>query len=500
MRVLFIYPNIYEPTGYLHTGIGVLSACLKEAGHTTALFDTTFYDLEKDANFNHLDWRSSINMIQYKDTKLEEKIGPLKTNVIGDFIKKIESFKPDLIAATCVSQSYPVLLKLLETVKNYNIPVIVGGPKASISPRELLENTAIDYVGIGECEEALLELVSAMDNEQLTTHIPNIWAKDGRNIIENPVRPLKGLNDLPFPDWEIFGEIHQFRPFKGEVVRMGCFEFSRGCPFECSFCITSFYHKLYNTRGGYRRVKDVDRMIAEIKYFKDRYNITLVRFVDETLFTMSYKKVKDFADKYKKEIDLPFVCLTRVESLTEEKLEVLGATNCCMHITIGVENGSEYIRQVICNKKNTNEQILNAARLIHKYGMGINTLNMIGLPEETREDIFKTIKINREIDPIVIQVTYFYPFEGTPLRDYCIEHTILDEEKDKFGINYFVDSVLKMPQISQKELQGLKKTFQLYCKFPRYMFPIIRISEHDNLISNIIFKLLVKIFRIKWAS
>lgn len=491
-RVLFIYPNAISQ-GFIHGGIAILSAVLKEAGHETDLFDTTFYNIES----NKIE-----TSLQFKPTDLKKKIERREVKfLVSDFLNKISTFKPDLIAITCTSNSYLLLKNLMEkTISNINCPVIIGGPKATISPEELIREDFISMVCIGEGEEALVEVANNIRDNKSLINIKNIWIKKNHRIHRNEVRLLnQNLDSLPLPDWSIFNEQHFYRPMYGNILKFGWFEMSRGCPFSCSYCINSYLHKLYQDKGKIFRTKSIERIINEIEYFKNKYDINYIRFVDETFLSLSTKELKRFATAWKSKIKIPFIMMTRPESVTREKGKILADLGYCTHVSIGIESGNEKLRKEVYNRYVKNETIIKAFQILKEAGIGTTSYNMLGAPTESRKEIFDTIKLNRLAKVDVASLSYIYPFEGTPLRERCLNDGYINE-KSAMITDYTKDTILDMPQISRKELRGLYKTFNFYVKFPKIIYPLIKICEGDNKVSNSIYKILAKIYQIEWAE
>ena len=81
----------------------------------------------------------------------------------------------------------------------------------------------------------------------------------------------------------------------------------------------------------------------------------------------------------------------------------------CLYINMGIEAGNPEFRKEILNVNRPNKQILNAFKLVRKHGIYTSAYNVIGFPHETREDIFKTIELNRQCSPDSIYTQIFYP-------------------------------------------------------------------------------------------
>ena len=441
MNILLIYPNI---NGQLQVQMGLasISSVLKEKEHSVALFDTTFIINEP----------------------FEEISSKLK--------KKLQDFKPDLLLVGCRSLEFDFVNKLLRSVNKDRIPVIVGGQHPTISPEEVIKSDAVDYICVGEGEEAISDLIKAIETDSDTTSIKNIWTKKNDKIFRNPIRPLmQDLDKLPFPDYDLFDSRH--------ISDMGKFETSRGCPYSCTYCINDYMQHLYGGVGGYHREKSVKRAVDEITYFTKKYNFKWNFLIDET-FTIKADRVRDFCKLYKEQVGVPFGCMTRPEVISEEKLKWLKEAGCDK-IYMGIETGNEDYRKKLLDRHMSNQQIINAFLLAKKVGIQTYSFNMVGLPNETREDIIGSIKLNKKGKVDEIQVTLFYPFKGTRLREYTEQYNLL-EGGDNLS-SYYEGTILKNPHMTKNQIMGLHRTFIIYAKSPKVFWPLIRLLEFNNPIS-----------------
>lgn len=441
MNILLIYPNI-NGQRQVQMGLASISAVLKEQGHKVDLFDTTFII----------------------DNSFE--------NIVAKFKDKIDAFNPKLLLVGCRSLEFDFMNRLLKAGKKEDIPVIVGGQHPTVSPEETMKSDIVDYICVGEGEEAISDLVKALEEGTDAAHIKNIWAKRDGKIFRNPVRPLMAdLDKLPFPDCDLFDPRH--------ISEIGTFETSRGCPYSCTYCINDYMQHLYGGVGGYHREKSVERSVEEIAYFTKKYNYKWIFLIDET-FTIKANRVKEFCKLYKKMVSVPFGCMTRPEVISEEKLKWLKDAGC-NGIRMGIESGNEDYRKKVLDRHMSQEHIINAFLLAKKVGIPTYSFNMVGLPNETREDIFSTIELNRKGKVDEAQVTLFYPFKGTRLRDYSEEHNLFDE--NEHVSSYYEGTVLNNPHMTRDEVIGIYKTFEIYVKSPKIFWPFVRILEYSNPIS-----------------
>jgi len=490
-KVLLIHANSTLDT-LIPPNLAVISAVLKENGNDVKLFDTTFYKTRETTGDD-----VRIKTLQVRPTNFEDLgIFLKKTDMYDDFIKTVEEYKPDIVGLSAVSLTYPDGIKFLRRLRNEgrNIPVIVGGVHATISPEEVLGEECVDYVCIAEGEYALAELCAAMKNGKPTTNIENIWAKKGGKIHKNKVRPPVDLNKLPFQDWSIFDKARVNKPMAGKIRRVGCFELDRGCPYSCTYCCNDFWNALYKS-GNYRK-KDVKKFIAEVKYMKDKHNLDYIYLAAETFLASGEERFMEFINLWKKEINLPFWAETRPETVTEKRIKLLEEIGL-QSMSIGVESGSQKIRNML-HRFMTNEQIISAFKILTKTKIRICANNIIGFPGETRKQIFETIELNRKINADNIMIHVFNPYRGTQLYDLCVKKGYIPETE--IGGDYRQDFVLKMPQILKEEILGLQRTFAMYIKFPKKMWPEIKIAEKFDGEGEKMFEKLSRLYRKKFMK
>lgn len=495
-KILLVYPN--DPAASIApTHLALLSAYLKKAGFTTKLFDCSNYAQGKK-EFQD-DVRSRLGYMPKTNVRDYYKIS--NVDMHEDFIKIVDEYKPNLIGISVVESTIPSAFSLLELIKDKHIPNIFGGVGATFTYERLLRNELVNYICIGEGEEVLVEVAEKLYNGQNCHDVKNIYYKNNNGeIIKNPLRKLLNLNDMPIPDFSIYEYERFYRPFRENVVRTLAVDLDRGCLYKCTYCaspsLTTFYKD--NNCGKFHRLKSNDKFFEDTKYLIKQHDINFLYFITETILSTPIDKFREFAKRYKEEINLPFHCQTRLDTFTEEKTKLLIDMGC-KSICVGLEHGSEKIRKEILNKHISNEQIIKAFNIISKYNIVITVNNMLGFPGEKREDVFETINMCKKIKEILegriaLNVFIFIPFSGTHLKDICIEKGYLDKDVDlPFIMQY--QSVLHMPPpfLSSEEIVGLCKTFGLYVNLPESYWPDIKIAEKDDEEGNNKFNALIKL-------
>jgi len=421
MKVLFCYTDINMRGGAksFHYGIAILSALLKKEGHQTSLY---------------------YMYPQYETKGLDVKI---------------DDFRPDLLAFSSTSAQFHYIKQILSEIPlSKNIFTICGGPHVTLEPGVLESTPRLDSICRGEGEAALLELVDALENKRDIYQINNLWIKDRKNNVvhKNPSnRFVEDLESLPFPDRDLF----PYQTIIDSDFGTALFMFARGCPFNCAYCSNQALKSVQE--GKYVRFRSVDSCMKEIEEVLHKYTAKAI-YVNDDLFTLNKAFVAEFCQEYKKRFDLPFDINTRVGFLTKEICKQLREANC-RRVNIGIESGNPRIRQEVLNRKMTNEQIINAFKMIKNAGLKTKSFNMIGFPEETPEDFQDTIDLNKKIQPDSVILNIFDPYPGTPLGERCKKEGLIDYERMESKLIPKTDTVLNLSRFSRKEIKRFYKIF-----------------------------------------
>lgn len=474
MKVLFVYFSTAARTAY-PLGLSVLANYTKGRGHTVEVFDTTFYKEFIGSKRDIL--REKLGF--YKKVKNPVEIKYLESSLTDDLKKKIEEFSPDIIGFSILSVHYKYSLSIARFIKKFfpSIPIIVGGLHPTLSPDEMINEPSVDMVCIGEGEYAFAELLERMGEKKDITSVRGIWVKQGGKAYKNDMGRLIDMEDLPVNDWDFFSRQHLYSPLDGRMYYTGPVEFSRGCPYSCAYCSIHYLKELVRPQKYLRR-KSVEQTISELAYLKNKFNIEMFYFQDETFLSNDIETLRIFAEEYKKNVDIPFHGLAFPLAVTEEKVKLVEGIGC-YQISMGIECGNEDFRRDVLNRKVSNKQIVEAFDLFHRSGVFPSAFGMLGLPYETRELVFETIEMFRRCKPRNFAIGIYKPYLGSPLREVCIKEGFYDPTGDNY-IYPDNTTVLSMPQFPKEEIEGLHRTFYLYTKLPREKFPLIKQAERDD--------------------
>lgn len=282
---------------------------------------------------------------------------------------------------------------------------------------------------MGDSEYAFTEFLEKIQKNESWESCENVaYVKDGK-LIKNPMKPLlqeEDLNKLPHPDRETYPFIKVM-----ETVGHAPFHFTRGCPFTCSYCANIglakvFGLKRYNIRSASPEhcIQELEQTIKNNPEIGKTYSI----YIMDDIFGLNKKWRREFLELYRERVKIPFACLLRADVVNEDFMQDL-KRSYCYKIQFGLESGSDYIRNVVMDRKMPDSTIVHAFELANKYQIQTTALNVIGVPGETEEMLWETIKLNRKVKPTDSGVNIFYPYKGTPLGDKCFKENLVNLEK-----------------------------------------------------------------------
>ena len=499
-KILLLYPN-HKGMTMLPPGISLLSAVLKREGFVVDLFDTTQYDsVEIDGEKNSKDHNKTLeNKLSVRPAPEHKKVVVKYTNVFEDFRKKVTSFGPDLIAMSTTEDMFTLGISLLKKIADLKILTLAGGIFPTMATKLVLSFDEIDIVCKGEGEAALPLLCRKLEKKESYDDVTNLYIKKKNGDIKtNPIGMIN-MDENPLIDVGLFEESRFYRPMSGKVYKMFPVETHRGCPYKCSFCNSPDTMEMYKTEAGtnYLRHKSFENMRRELLFYKNEMKAEYLYFWADTFFSWSQRDLETFADIYA-DIKLPFWCQTRPETITKKRIEIVQKMGLDK-MSLGVEHGNYEFRKKYIDRQMPNYVVTDAMNLLYDMGVGTTCNNIIGFPYETRKLAFDTIKLNRTFRATDRTVQAFTPFHGTPLKKLTdqLGFTKPTDIQRSFST---VGSQMDMSQFRKKEINGLVKTFNMYCRFPESRWNEIQKAEEDSPEGNKIYESLKKEFMDRYWS
>ena len=340
----------------------------------------------------------------------------------------------DLIAFGLKSSYYPIAMKVIKIAKELGQQVLVGGYHVTAAPNELVENKDIDWIFHGESEITLPKFLSS----------PSSFDREITG--EKP----QDLDALPFFDRSIYREPIENCAgwWYGGRSRMISVMTARGCPFQCGFC-----QPLEDNHFGKKlRRRSVDSVIKEILWLKSLYHPDCLMIHDDT-FLVQKEWIEEFVEKYP-QVNLPFWAAGRADGICKDPDLVKRLVKVGWElVSVGFESGSQRILDIM-KKGTTVEQNLESAKIIKSAGAKIYANYMLGLPQETREDIQATARMADTIAAEMPSWAFFTPYPGCELGEDCIKQGLSLLDRNHYdrcpsgrkvkGVDYqYVNAVLR---------------------------------------------------------
>ena len=331
--------------------------------------------------------------------------------------RRIIAEHPDLVGITCNSGNMDTARLMVARIKRRGLPVILGGSHPTVLPHQSLRYTSADLAAVGEGELTLLRVLDAFQGNGTTDRIPSLAYRKNGEIGLNPRADLiNPIDSLPIPDRSFINRSHYF----GEVIMTG-----RGCPFNCAYCAS-------RTIWGRRvRLRSVGSIIRELELLRkeaeaeetestrdsshqERPGRWVVKVVDDT-FTVNRKRTVQVLEEIIRQglNCFDFTGGVRADTLDEEVVDRMKAANF-KRVTLGVESGSPRILKMI-RKGETNEDVKRAVKLLRHAGIKSHAFFMIGLPDETPDDIELSKRLILETQPDHVEINMVTPYPGTDI-------------------------------------------------------------------------------------
>ncbi len=369
---------------------------------------------------------------------------------VGEEIKKIQ---PKIILVGSMTASHKSALAIMELAKQIDpaITVICGGPHVTNLPESTILKSYVDYLVINEGEATTLELLDMLfkKNTLLLKDIKGIAYKENGVMKLTEKRPfIVKLDELPMPAYHLlpmdsykaYGWLDEGRRFSTMIT-------SRGCPFKCSFCISSknFMH--------WWRPRSAEKVFEEILLLYNKYGIRHIYFQDDE-FLVDHARIKKLADLIiENKLDLIWECLSRVNHIDEELVKDM-ARGGCKSVLYGIETGYEEGFKKI-NKPINLEMVEKAVKLTQKYNIMVKATFIIGFPWESAKEIKQTIRFAKKLDADITFINTLNPYPGSYVYQEIIDNNLFVGVGDNWEhhISHGTTPVIRTKYLSDKELQ-----------------------------------------------
>ena len=373
-----------------------------------------------------------------------------------DIEKRIKELCPDIIGITLPTPAFLQGLEVSKIAKRLNskVKIVVGGPHPTAFPVETLSEPTIDVSVYGEGEITFGEIIKAFESNGSLNKIKGIAYKYN-NIQLNPPRPLiDDLDTIPFPARDLLPlNIYFPPPTKRESnKRSANMVTSRGCPYECTYCMARI---IWNKRVRFRSVKNV---VDEIEECVKKYGLGEFNFHDELFILKRDRTIEICKEILRRKLDIAWVCMVRVDYVWEDVLREMKKAGC-KKIMFGFESGSQEILDIM-KKRTTIKQALDAVRLVKKVGIKTAGNFMFGNIGETEGTIQESIKLAKMLNTDTVAFFIASPYPGTEFYKIAKEKGYLRKDlewKDFTLVAEHAKPPLNLPGLDSKKIAYWQK-------------------------------------------
>ena len=372
---------------------------------------------------------------------------------------ELDAYQPTIVGIGSMTPTIESALKSARVAKEAcpNAKVVMGGPHATFADTEILSTEkAVDIIVRGEGEETIVELAQQSPQLEKISDIKGITFRKDNQIIQTSTRLfIQDLDALPRPAYKYL-PMEKYRITGKTLLPIIT---SRGCPFQCSFCVAS---QMFGQRFRMRSPKHV---LDELEWLRDEYGAEGIAFQDDTL-TFNKKRATEICEgMIERKINLPWGCGTRADVVTKDVLAIMAKAHC-NETMFGIESGCQRMRAIL-KKGVTNQHCENAIKWAKEAGMFVTVSVILGYPGETKESLQETLDFARKLEPDDVWLCHATPYPGTYLRELVKSYGWkMSEDWELYNT---MNPIFEDPALPAKEIAEMRKSF--YNKFysPKYI-------------------------------
>ena len=339
-----------------------------------------------------------------------------------DIMRDIYLEHPDVVCVSCYIWNLSFVKELMADLAKIlpDADFWAGGPEVSYDAEKFLtENSEFKGVMVGEGEETFKELAGyyVEKNPQNLKDMTGICYRDGDQIIHNGWRQIMDLSSIPF----IYKDLSEF---KNRIIY---YESSRGCPFSCSYCLSSIDKKL--------RFRDTETVKKELQFFIDN-KVPQVKFVDRT-FNCKHDHAMAIW-KYINEHDngvTNFHFEISADLLREEELQEMSTMRPgLIQLEIGVQSTNPDTIKAI-HRTMDFEKLKGIVDRIHSFGNIHQHLDLIaGLPYEDYDSFRHSFNDVYALKPQQLQLGFLKVLKGSHMMEMCREYGIVYKTQEPYEV------------------------------------------------------------------
>jgi anaerobic magnesium-protoporphyrin IX monomethyl ester cyclase len=363
----------------------------------------------------------------------------------GDSLPWPQIMQADLVGISTTTATCREAYQIAGMLRSNNIPVVIGGMHATFVPEEALKYA--DYIIRGEAEYSFLPLVRAIEAGETPENIPGVsfWSENCQvhnDLMKTPI----DMDTLPIPDLSLL--VNSSSMFSTPVMT------SRGCPYDCTFCcVTEVFGRRYRHRSTESILEELTRYRGKNIFFCDDNFAAKPELTKELLRGM-----------VKNNINLKrWGAQVRVDAARDDELLSLMKQSGCGIVYIGFESINPATLEGY-NKQQTVEDIEEAIRRFHDYGIRIHGMFVFGADTDTVDTIRETARFALRTRIDSVQFMTLTPFPNTPFYDKLeAEGRILTHDWSLYDGHHtvFQPALLSPEELQFETIKAMKSFYSL---------------------------------------
>lgn len=331
---------------------------------------------------------------------------------------KIADVRPEHIVIYVESLYVDVARRLAEHLANrYYLPIIIGGPHATVAPHETLSLIGVEGVVLGEWDRAVPQYLEARRLGPDYINTPGIWFQGEAGLIRNPLAQPEAPEEMvAVPDRSLYST-------SAVVDSLGRVEVqaTRGCHFYCAHCQMDLAAGLYEEQKlVWLRRRPVAALAREVEHLRTTYPAMRAVRMAGCTFPLDADYLREFAAAFSGPMRMPLTARAKTSEVTTETAQLLREAGC-RELELEVLSGSDFIRNDIFELDLSEKQILAAFSAARAAGLITRGLAQVGLPYDTVVTMEQTGHLLRRAGADSVEIRIFYPLPGTKAHALCQE-------------------------------------------------------------------------------
>jgi len=447
-------------------GLAHLASALEQAGHAVRIYDAAVrHDL---AAMNAADAAGADVHVGDSWDRFEREAAAEPYDLIG--------------LSNLFYTQMPMALEAARRVRRVrpDVPIVVGGPPATVRPQDYLAEPAVTWVLRGEAERPLVALADALAEGRPVEDLPSLSLRADGGVRSNPLAPYpEDLDVLPLPAYHLLDLAAQMTTVqhgpKGwyrEERRVVPIVTTRGCPFRCTFC------SIHLHMGRKWRTHSVGYVLDHVRHVVTRLGCRTVYFMDDNmgLDPRRFEAMLDGLLALKAEgLGIAWRTPTgmRVDRLTREILRKARQAGC-EAIVLAVESGCQRVLDECMHKQLDLAKVEQVAAWCREVGIKARAGFMVGMPGETLAEMEETVRFAWRLlrrCGIRGHLSTATPFYGTELHALCEAKGYLASPMtpDNCARGVQGRSMIRTPEFTPADLVRVRERFERQGSWPRYL-------------------------------